>query len=626
MGYVTLACLSGLVGVASLLAARRMYPQSRVDAWLAASALALLSVVVPIHTLGWLGQLDAPRLGLGSGLLASFVGGLALRGAEPSSAAFARRAFRELLTFPHQALVIAWRASPLVGVALVAVLGMCSFTAVYAYLAPSCSWDGVWYHESIVGFAIQERGFAWVDVPGGLEYVNGYPKSSELLSLWCVIFSGRSLIEVVESGMALILLLGMYGLARRIMTSRVHALGLACALVLTPAVALQLRSTLTDVCFAAVFVLATHFVTRPGARLTDLALGLVLTGLMASMKVTGVVVAPVLAAVVYARAFGGRRRLGARRVVSALLLAGLVAVGLSVPGYARNWQRTGNPVWPIAHEVPELGLHFDGPQQFHNERPQAWDELFSPPRTPQLRDTRDNGYGNVLPFVWPWLLLAALVELARDAAQRRLGSAHGLLLVSCAAAVPSLALSPAGWWCARLHLHVLVAALLAGGWVLGDVRRRHIADGVLGALLIGSLITLSWSLPAWDITWERARLFATLPAHERAVFPMNQTSPAPDVARAREREQTAGSVLAYDGAYLFPSALWNDAFSNRVRYLNPTRGGLLAPQLDDVSATWMVVRTGSPWDRELSARPTWDLVGDVDPRHRAYRRRDDVLP
>ena len=303
MGFVTLTVLSALTGVGSLLLARRFYTQSRAEAWLAASAVGLLMVLAPIHVLGWLGWLTAPALGAASVGVSCAVLAFALRGGSPSPSpgALARGALVEMLAWPLRAFVDVWRGAVLVGLALSAVLLVCAFTAVFAYLLPSCSWDGVWYHESIVGFAIQERGFAWVSVPPSLEYVNGYPKSSELLSLWAVIFSGRRLIEGVQSGMALVLLLGAYGLAQRFTAKKVHAVGFACVLVLTPGVVLQLRSTLTDVCFVAVFVVALYFVTRPELRRVDLVLGCLASGLLGSMKGTAIAMAPLLLALAAAR-------------------------------------------------------------------------------------------------------------------------------------------------------------------------------------------------------------------------------------------------------------------------------------------------------------------------------------
>lgn len=627
MGFLTLLLLTAFAGWSALLVARRLYRGSRAEAWIAACAVWLLSTLAPMHALGWMGQLTPLHLGVTSVCLSGMGLVLALRGTPPSShseGAFARRALTDMLTLPRDAFVEAWRGSAWVGLALTAVVSMCAFTAVFAYLAPSCSWDGVWYHESIVGFAIQERGFAWVHVPPGLEYVNGYPKSSELLSLWAAIFSGRRLIEGVQSGMALVLLFGTYGLAQRFTAKKVHALGFACVLVLTPGVALQLRSTLTDVCFVAVFAVALYFVTRPELRLADLALGCLTAGLLGSMKGTAVAITPLLLALAATRAVSVARREGWRPTLTTLVLATLVGCALSAPGYARNAQRTGNPLWPV--HVEAAGLAFDGPASLAMSRDDALRELFAPPATPQLRDTRDNGYGNVLPFLLPVLLGAAGAELLAGLVRRRgrPTPAHVQLAWFVLVTAPSFVLSPAGWWWARLNLHVLAVALLCAVWVVGRPTRQALADGLLGALIAGALITLWWSLPAWDITPERAATLPQLPAHERDVLPLNQTAPPADVARARERELTRGTVVAFDGSYRFPAMLWNEDFSNRVVYLDGTpHAGDFEQRLRSADARWMVVRRGGPWDRLLAAATeTWERVGALDRGTHGYRRRE----
>ncbi|MCB9659779.1 MAG: hypothetical protein H6726_19175 [Sandaracinaceae bacterium] len=617
--------MSAYAGTSALLLARRFYTESRAEAWLAGAAIWLIGILAPIHALGWLGQLTPGALGVVSVVLSSATLALALRASSASPGVPARRALWELAALPRDAFVEAWRTSPLIALGLAAVVAVCAFTAVFAYLAPSCSWDGVWYHESIVGFAIQEHGFAWVDVPPGLEYVNGYPKSSELLSLWSAIFSGRRTIEAVQSVMALVLLLGVYGLAQRFTSKKVHALGFAAVLVLTPAVALQLRSTLTDVCFVAMFTVALYFVTRPELRLVDLCLGCVAAGLLGSMKGTAIAITPLLLALAAARSVGVARRAGRGRTIGALFVSMVVGCALSLPGYARNWQRTGNPLWPVEIEVAALDLAFVGPASLEMVRPTAESEIFAPPCGRQLRDTRDNGYGNVLPFVLPLLVATALLELCVGVLRRRgrLGPQHQQLVWFTLVTIPSFVVSPAGWWWARLNLHVLVVGLLFAAYVVGREARHALADGVLGALILGALITLFWSLPAWDISWETAERLLSTPPEERDAFPLNQTAPPADVARARERELSEGAVVAYDGSYRFPAMLWNDEFSNRVVYLSdqPTQGDLQS-RLAEVDPVWLVARRGGAWDRALAAIPgTWELVGAMDPRTNAYRRR-----
>src|SRR5262249_34548395 len=101
---------------------------------------------------------------------------------------------------PLDALSRAFRARSLVVLVLVYAIGLWVWTAQLSFLHPSEGWDGIWYHESMVGFAIQNHGYAPVDMPDGLmQQANGYPRDCEMTNLWFVIFTDRTFIEIVNN-------------------------------------------------------------------------------------------------------------------------------------------------------------------------------------------------------------------------------------------------------------------------------------------------------------------------------------------------------------------------------------------------------------------------------------------
>src|SRR5262249_2778135 len=110
------------------------------------------------------------------------------------------------------------------------------------------------------------------------------------------------------------------------------------------------------------------------------------------------------------------------------LSAAAIALG-GAPCIARNWLHYGNPVWPVAYDVPALGIHWPGiftPAGSRGHDP-AVAEGFGVPQG-GMRDVMRHGYGMAVMWVaGPLAALALgawLLSLGRDlAARRRAGEA-----------------------------------------------------------------------------------------------------------------------------------------------------------------------------------------------------------
>ena len=147
---------------------------------------------------------------------------------------------------PFEALALTYRPRRFifVGVAFTALLML--YLAVSAYLGqPLPRWDPLWYHDTIVGFTIQEHGFSMVDLPDTLQKVNGYVRLCEMTQLWLVIFADRRLADLTNLLFAPAIAAATYVMARRY-TTRVLAIGWGIAVVLMPACSTYLQSTYVD--------------------------------------------------------------------------------------------------------------------------------------------------------------------------------------------------------------------------------------------------------------------------------------------------------------------------------------------------------------------------------------------
>ena len=625
-----LLSLSAFAAIGALAVANRGYAARRAELALATAILWLLIILAPILALGWASALTRANLAFATFGTASFALVAGLAGPRPRQRFWGLfRGMRSLLMLPWDALRECRRHRSTASIGVLAAIFVILWTAWLTYLAPSSGWDGIWYHDTIVGLALQNHGFSLVDVPPNLEFVNGYPKTSECLSLWWVVFTDRRLIELSPTATAPILLLGMYLLARRHMPSRVLAMGYSTVLLLLPAIALQLRSSYVDGVFLAVYVAAAYFVSRPRLRGRDFWLAGVALGLLGGMKGTGMVLVPLLFAVLMLRGCWlilSQRRLG---IVLHGLGALLVIAALMGPTYLRNYLVHDNPAWPVTVENDALGITWSGVWEVSRERETTvvLKEIFSPPGPDgEFHDTRRNGYGNGPPFVILPLALWALAVLPLGALRRlwlRLPSERcvGALMWIVLPTAVSLKFSPALWW-ARFNLHGVVALFLLAIWWLGRPSRHRLAEGFLGALVVTSVMTLWWSNPGWEVDREKALELAAMSAEDRAAYPVTWYFGEPATMRARDTELGPGDLVAFNNEFGFPAILFNESLSSGIVYV-PFRGTPTdyLRALDDAQAEWNVVRRGGAEARVLVARPDlWQEVGATSDVNVAYRR------
>jgi hypothetical protein len=195
-GLLVFLALNALAWLGAVALATRARLAGRAELALVTSLLWSGIVTLPILGLGWSSMLYRGALAAAVMVVSLVSIGISLR-AGPGSprehlAAVLGNA-RALLRLPLDALIGACRAGSVAALGLVAVIGAIAYTSWLAWLTPSVGWDGIWYHEPLAYYAIQNHGFSWVSVPLTLEYVNGFPRVCEMMNLWFVIFTDRRL-------------------------------------------------------------------------------------------------------------------------------------------------------------------------------------------------------------------------------------------------------------------------------------------------------------------------------------------------------------------------------------------------------------------------------------------------
>ncbi len=304
MGWLVVVSLTALAILAAVALALETRPRGRAELGIAASLWFAALLGGPVVALGYAGGLWRTALGLTSlTLSAAVLGALARRRGRDALVASCRGAIRDLARLPLDAFREAWQARSLVVGGLLVAAAFLAASFVLTYLIEFCRWDDEIYHAPTVGWAIQWHGFAFVDGPppvvGGN---NGYPKLAESLSLWFVVFTDKTLMELPATLFAPPLMLATYALAARFV-DRVAAVGFAVVLLLVPHSWRQFCSTYNDMEMAFFLIAATYYASRADHRPADTSMCTVALALAASTKTTWLVFVPPLAAVAYVPTF-----------------------------------------------------------------------------------------------------------------------------------------------------------------------------------------------------------------------------------------------------------------------------------------------------------------------------------
>lgn len=624
--------LSVAVGWAALSVAVRAKLDGRAETLVATLVLASAFVLGSIYVLGVTGTLTHGVTTAVVLLVAAVAWAASSHG--PGVRAHARAtaaAAAGVLRMPLDALAESWRARSAVLACLAACLVLFVWNLLAAWLAPSWrQWDALWYHESIVGFTIQNHGFAPVDLPsGGMQKINGYPRAGEMLSLWLAMHAGRALVDMPNVLLMPALFASVYAMARRLTGDRVASCGWAAVATTIPEYVELLQSAYVDPAAATFVAAGALFVLRSPLRAREALIGAAALAIAANVKVSGVFPVVVLAGIASAGLIAAHRR----RLRTALLTIGAGAamiIALSSATYLRNLRVYHNPVWPDLHvQVPSLGVDWPGNQPWGVVRSNSRSSSGVNKNAPLLEELRDlylppgalsgdeeRKYTYYYGLGVPWVLLPAAILVAarlllealrgrrgRDALERRrLLEVLGLLATAGFMLITSPNRLTPRYQVATLALWVPVIA-----WSVA--RRRALQEAMALAATVGSLAIIAPEAPRWRGWPSPADLVALweLDAPLREMTPELGGTVLRDAGLAREAELVAGATVVSDD-FIFPSVLFNNAYSNRVVYVRPSSD--LAAAADRVGATWIYAYDKGTAEK-LRGNHAWQEIGPL---------------
>ncbi|AKT39909.1 hypothetical protein [Chondromyces crocatus] len=643
--WLLLLALTTLAALAALALSLRAEPAGRAETGVLFTATFFALIVTPVFALGYTHALRPIPLAITS-LLLSLSTLLATAPDRSASGLHAHattlaRAALALAGLPFVAIARALRERSFTALGLAVAALAIAFSAWLTYLAPSESWDGFFYHEPIIGFALQHHGFRMVDLPPHMvvQAANGYPRACEAFALWFVLFTDRTLIEIGNTAAAPGLMLVTFVLARRYTSDRVSAMGWSAALLLMPAMLTQLRTSLIDVQVTFFLLAAVHHATRPTLRFRDAAACVLCLALLLASKSTGLAWAPPVALVLFGRLFLHHARTRLAPALGLLLASAAFLLGTAALTFARNWTAFGNPLWPVSYENPALHIDWPGLVTLDELSPKLslrdLIQLKYGRPIPGIADALVHDYGHGVPWIVVPLALLALLATLLTALRARLTRSpeprtdNLLLVIALGAALlvasPSLAI-------ARYNGHLVAIAMVTiAAWAGRRRTRWRLHEGAIAATLTLTLLPWLWTGWFFGLDLEPRHLPDLLRStpEERASMNVATFQMPPDVARAREQELGPGTLVVFTQDLAFPGVLWNHAMSNRVEHVRYDDVASFLSRLDTLKPTWVVVADGSAARTALNAEAhRWERVGVATKEGStvAFRRRKPRLP
>jgi hypothetical protein len=654
---VVLVVLTLLVLVTSIAVTSSIV--SRAEAVIAGSLIFNAIIIFPIYVLGLTSHLGKASLGFFVVVeCGALLGLLWLRnGAE----VFRPLPLRILVlaALPLIAIRRAWQKRSLNAIAAVIATSMLPYMLIVSYLAPAWrDWDGLWYHEPLIGLTIQNHGFAPEPLPPALQVINGVHRLCEMTQLWFGIYGGRRVIEMANVFFMPLYAATVFALVRRYTKEVTSGIAWASAFVLLPGYLRLVQSTLVDPQACALLLAAAYYVTHPQLDRRNALLAILATTLAAGAKIWSIVPVGMLSVFLLVRLLRRTRQNGGLATAGLVSFGALCVLGMQAITYVRNLVLFKNPVWPmISYDNPKLKIHWAGglPVDFEKARGgvdfnEPFDVFYKKMLAAPYSVISGGHYWQVndYGFAWAWVVLPIFAVVVVIVWVRWVSSfiatrvlrmrtvspedeALSSVMMLAVVAATSLYLSPA-IYIARYHIASL--GMLAGcvAWLVSRWRSTRLSDDAALFASIGSFIMMCWAplrIHSFVYLYPPSQIVAWLkvpyPLRElqdigTADVPKMLVSPVNTVTgTAREKELQKGDVFAFD--YIdYYALLWNNDYSNRALWLESTDP---LGEAERANAKWVYTRGGTTLFSQLSASTRWELVGPLESESQgsAWRRK-----
>jgi len=485
------------------------------------------------------------------------------------------------------------------------------------FLFPPYVWDAITYHLSSVAYWLQAGKIHLIDTP--VSRSNIYPMNVELFFLWNVIFLRNDvLVDLSQFFFALLGLLGIYALTRKIGVSPRSSLAASAVFFFTPLVLIQSKTCQTDLAAAVLFLIALNFAFQYGkdSKISNLFVSGLASGILMGSKSTG----PILVFCLYLYLWVNWIRLRSKKsrprgtsakregsppyvrfIVNNLCFLVPVLI-LGGYWYVRNWVYCNNPV---GHELKIFGfVLFEGGVGPPKPGLAAlWANLrLLPSRWFELIDDYYNADRSAYGPQWIVLGIPSAAFFLVNSIKNKTKNNPGLVLFFVLTFLFSIFILFPDPWSARLVLFLPAIGAISVGYALDNFSRK-------GRISVQRLIliVISWSIfnaaSHSYFTPSKFRKFLHLPLEKRSSANFGLfVSPAYSFIDSQAKDGDHIGYTVHGDGFVYP--LFGSRLERKVYYIH--HGFSLSEmisRIEEKEIRYLLTNANNNVDRLAESRP-----------------------
>lgn len=459
------------------------------------------------------------------------------------------------------------------------------------------------------------------------QWINWYPKNTEILFLWNMIFFKNDVIvDGTQLVFALIGIISVYGIGRKIGLNKYYSLCAGLLFFLTPIVFIQSKTAYVDVAFSVMVILSLNFLMYlyKEFSLKYVYLFSLTVAFMSGMKGSGPIYAVIFLVLLAIVLIKHRKNENYKNLAYGLTIYILFSITLGAFWYYRTWYFYGNPIYPFT-------LSFHGITIFKGLGT-AKQIIFDPNLLPQMKnmgyfkqiyfswyenfnflkgysyDTRIGGFGAIWYIV---VMPAILIFILKSIIDKKwvnifFAISTGILFLA----------SSENWW-SRYVIFITALGYVAISYIMQKIKFTRIVALVIIALVTFSFtVSIKGYLPANISSRETFNELRKTPILDRSSYMVNPFY-GDDMSFLKDVRNKNIAYFLY--AYIYP--LYGEGLSNNLFYLGDVRNELTFKEyIDKNKIDYAMVAKGSIYDKWLKGDKVFKLVYDGK-QHNVYKIR-----
>ncbi|WKV10274.1 hypothetical protein Q2T46_07540 [Thermoanaerobacterium sp. CMT5567-10] len=457
------------------------------------------------------------------------------------------------------------------------------------------------------------------------QWINWYPKNTEILFLWNMIFFKNDVIvDGTQLIFALIGIIGIYGIGRKIGLNKYYSLCAGLLFFLTPIVFIQSKTAYIDVAFSVMVILSLNFLIHlyKEFSLKYVYLFSLTVAFMSGMKGSGPIYAVILLTLLFVVLIKHRYDVSFKDLAYGLSIYILFSITLGAFWYYRTWYFYENPIYPFT-------LSFHGITIFKGLGT-AKQIIFDPNLLPQMKDmgyfkriyfswyenfnflkgysydTRIGGFG----AIWYIIVMPAiLIFILKSIIDRKWVN----IFFAISTVILFLA-SSENWW-SRYVIFIVALGYVAISYIVQNVKFTRIVVPIIIALVTFSfVVSIKGYLPVNISSRETFYELRKTPILDRSTYMANPFY-GNDMSFLKGVRNK--NIAYFLHAYIYP--LYGERLSNNLFYLgNVKNESSFKEYIDKNKIDYAIVAKGSIYNKYLRNDRKFTLVYNGK-QHDVYR-------